>query len=85
MTAHPRFAERCPVQQDIDVRPHQREPWQRGGTVPRAVAERAYDAYAARYGRGQSLDRLCERGGFGPWELDLLAPGWREHFQEHAP
>ena len=79
-----RFAERCPVQQDSHVRPREREPWQRGGFVPRAVAERAYEVYAARYGRSQSLDRLCERGGFGTGELDMFAPGWREHFREHV-
>ena len=49
-----------------------------------AVAERAYEVYAARYGRSQSLDRLCERGGFGTGELDMFAPGWREHFRERV-
>lgn len=26
---------------------------------------RVYEAYAARYGRGQSAERIAERGGFG--------------------
>lgn len=81
---NPRFAEWCPVQSADYVRRREREPWQRGGFVPRAVAERAYEVYAARYGRGQSLDRMCERGGFGPGELDMFAPGWREHFRGHV-
>lgn len=51
------------------------------GSVPWSVAERAYAAYAARYGRSQSLDRLAERGGFGHSEMDWLVPGWRGSFE----
>ena len=51
------------------------------GDVPWAVAELAYAAYSARYGRDQSLERLAERGGFGHEEMDQFAPGWREHFR----
>ena len=33
----------------------------------------AYTAYAARFGRSQSPERLAERAGFGYWEItDLL-------------
>ena len=37
--------------------------------IPRWLAEVAYDYYANRYGAGQSLDRLAERGGFGRDEV----------------
>ena len=40
---------------------------------PRAIswedAERAYGSYSRRYGTGQSLERLSERGGFGALAL----------------
>jgi hypothetical protein len=51
--------------------------------IPWSVAERAYAAYLARFYGGradagaQTLERLAERGGFGPGEMDMLAPGWR--------
>lgn len=55
-------------------------PETRGRTAPRSipwsVAERAYEKYSARYGRAQSLERLAERGGFGPGEMDDLYPEW---------
>lgn len=47
-------------------------------SIPWALAEKAYQCYAARYGTRQSLERLAERGGFGPSELDDLYPAWRE-------
>lgn len=34
-----------------------------------ALAERAYAIYAERYGTGQSLERMAERGGFGSLEM----------------
>ena len=41
--------------------------------IPWSVAETAYEEYSRRYGKGQSLERLAERGGFGRDELlDLL-------------
>ena len=51
-------------------------------SVPWGVAERAYQEYARRYGRSQSLERLAERGGFSEGELDALAPGWREYLHK---
>lgn len=45
--------------------------------IPWAVAEKAYEEYARRYGREQSLERLAERGGFDVWEMDDLYPAWR--------
>lgn len=51
-----------------------------GGTmrVPRDIIERAYGVYSSRYGRTQTLDRLCERGGFHEEVLDEFVPGWRD-------
>lgn len=52
-------------------------PVQQYGLIPWHVAERAYEVYARKFGRQQSLERLAERGGFGVEEMDLFAPGWR--------
>lgn len=52
--------------------------------IPRSVAERAYVIYRTRGGGDQTLDRLCERGGFSAGELDMFAPGWREEVTEIA-
>lgn len=51
-------------------------------TVPWSIAEAAWDVYAARYGREQSVERLAERGGFGWGEMDMFLPGWRELAQK---
>lgn len=40
--------------------------------VPWDVAAEAYKEYAAQYGTSQSLERLCERGGFSASELAIL-------------
>ncbi|CAM3463382.1 hypothetical protein COSO111634_16555 [Corallococcus soli] len=47
-------------------------------SIPWSLAERAYADYSRRYGTSQSLERLAERGGFGPTELDVHVPGWRK-------
>lgn len=47
-------------------------------SIPWSVAEKAYGVYAGMYGKGQSLERLAERGGFGTCEMDDLYPQWRE-------
>lgn len=47
------------------------------GSIPWWVAEQAYMVYANKYGDGQSLKRLAERGGFGIEELDEYYPEWR--------
>jgi hypothetical protein len=52
--------------------------------IPWSVAEKAYGAYAREYGRGQSLERLAERGGFGWCEMDTLYPAWRDEVNELA-
>lgn len=46
--------------------------------IPWGMAEEAYAVYSRRYGSEQSLERIAERGGFGPGELDMFIPGWRE-------
>lgn len=48
-----------------------------GGSIPWAIAEEAYLDYSKRYGTDQSLERLAQRGGFAPDELDQHRPGWR--------
>lgn len=47
-------------------------------TVPWIVGEIAYNDYARRFGRQQSLERLAERAGFGQGEMDSHFPQWRE-------
>jgi len=51
-------------------------------TIPWALAERAYADYSRRYGTDQSLERLAQRGGFGPKEMDVHVPGWREELAQ---
>ena len=45
-------------------------------------AEKAYNLYVAHCGRSQSLERIAERGGFSPSEMDEQFPGWREEVSE---
>lgn len=64
-------------------------PLQRIGTpgpawIPWAVAEMAYQSYAAKFGTSQSLERLAERGGFSWSEMDLLLPSWRKLVESDA-
>ncbi len=51
-------------------------------SIPWSVAEKAYGAYASRYGTDQSLERMAERGGFGVEEMDALYPPWRNEVSE---
>lgn len=51
--------------------------------IPWSVAEKAYSVYAARF-PGQTAERLAERGGLTPSEMDILLPGWREECSELA-
>lgn len=54
-------------------------------TISWALAEKAYSVYDANYGFGsQTLERLAERGGFAPSEMDMFLPGWREMETENA-
>ncbi len=50
-------------------------------TVPWWLAEVAYESYVKSGGRGQSLERLAERGGFGRHELVALI---RREFERPA-
>lgn len=50
--------------------------------VPWSIMERAYGGYSAKHGTDQSLERICQRGGFGESEMDEFAPGWREEMSE---
>lgn len=50
--------------------------------IPWHIAELAYSVYASRYGTSQSLERLAERGGFGPSEMDIFLPDWRDRCQK---
>ena len=44
--------------------------------IPWSMAELAYSKYARQFGTSQSLQRIAERGGFGPAEMDMFCPGW---------
>lgn len=46
--------------------------------VPWKIGEEAWQRYAAKYGRGQSVERIAERGGFGEYEMDEFRPGWQD-------
>lgn len=50
--------------------------------IPWSLHLRAWDAYAAKYGRYQSAERIAERAGFSVGELDMFVPGWREEVSE---
>lgn len=66
-----------PIQTQRDAKPHPL-------LIPWSVAEKAYSVYAGRYGKSQSLQTLADRGGFGPGEMDLFHPTWREECAEIA-
>lgn len=63
-----------------EPKPERRAPVQRyhGKTIPWRVHGLAWEAYAKKYGRAQSAERLAERGGFGIGEMDEHLPGWRD-------
>ena len=44
----------------------------RPGTISWEEHEEAWRAYAERYGKEQSAERIAQRGGFGYFELQLL-------------
>jgi len=56
---------RAPVQQEYDPR-RERIP---AGTISWEEHEEAWAAYAKRFGKYQSAERIAERGGFGYFEL----------------
>jgi hypothetical protein len=67
---------RFPIQTQQGSAPHPT-------SIPWAIADEAYSIYSAKYGRDQSLERLAERGGFGPDEMDTFLPGWRARVRAH--
>lgn len=64
-------AREFPIQSERGAKPHPT-------SIPWWLADQAYSVYSARYGKAQSLERLAERGGFGPSEMDEFVPDWRE-------
>lgn len=48
---------------------------QHGPYIPWSLAELIYEAYAAQYGRDQSIERMHERGGFGWHEVEVIFSG----------
>lgn len=52
--------------------------------IPWSLHLRAWDAYAAKYGKYQSAERIAERAGFSVGELDMFVPGWRDEVSEIA-
>lgn len=52
--------------------------------IPWSLHLRAWDGYSAKWGRGQTAERLAERGGFHTGELDEFVPGWRQEVSEIA-
>ena len=57
-----------PIQGDL-YRNTGRLTYKKPCTIPWWLAEIAYEYYSSLYGKGQSLERLAERGGFGRTEL----------------
>jgi len=53
-------------------------PIQKSRDIPWLIAEIAYEEYIEHGGRGQSLTRVAERGGFGLCEMDRFYPEWRD-------
>lgn len=66
-----RAAKTFPIQLQRGARAHPT-------SIPWEVADLAFSVYAAQYGTGQSLERLAERGGFSPSEMDEFLPDWRK-------
>ena len=56
-----------PIQADSMIQPSGMR-----SAIPWWLAEEAYKHYKSRFGDGQSLERLAERGGFGRAELVAL-------------
>lgn len=67
-----------PITMMIPEPEKERFPIQGGLTITWEAAERAYENYARRFGREQSLKRMAERGGFGIREYAWLWNGARD-------
>ena len=78
LAATPAEARTFPIQSERAAKPHPtRIPWW--------LADLAYSVYRARFGSGQSLERLAERGGFHPSEMDEYVPDWRDRATQAPP
>lgn len=60
-----------PIQSERGAKPHPT-------SIPWHIADLAYSIYSAKYGKEQSLERMAQRGGFSPSEMDNLLPDWCE-------
>lgn len=60
------WLERAPVQGSDSIR------YPRNGTITWAEHLEVWEAYAAKYGRSQSPERIAERGGFSYYECTML-------------
>ncbi len=79
MMLHQR-GEAIAARQPVGEKPERRAPVQgyHGEAIPWRVHRLAWEAYAKKYGKQQSAERIAERGGFGCEEMDMFVPGWRE-------
>ena len=66
-----------------DERDDRRAMVQGYGLIPWSLHERAWEKYNQRH-RGQSAEKIAERGGFGIEEMDEYFPGWRYEASEIA-
>lgn len=53
------------------------------GTIAWSEHVAAWEVYASRYGKGQSAERIAERGGFGHGELRMFLGHDAETFRPH--
>ena len=58
--------------------------WEGPLFIPWSIAEKAYKAYSKKYGTGQTMQRMADRGGFGVEEMDRFHPGWRGEMQYYT-
>lgn len=73
--------DRLSLPPDTDRMPVQDRSQRKIRSVPRALAEAAYEGYAFAGHSRQSFERLHERGGFGMWEVayylaQAVEAGW---------
>lgn len=69
------------MNENVIIKPLRTAPYQKNdyskGLITWDAHLKAYEGYAAKYGRSQSAERIAERGGFGEGELDKFLPNWR--------
>ncbi len=52
-----------------------------GPDIDWETAEKIYDLYSYKYGVGQTLERIAERGGFGWYEVRELQT-WKNRYKK---